>query len=292
MFKISFTVFTLLLQFIGNYSLNAWWDQGHMAIAQIAYEELHPNVKEKVDTYLLAVSDPFPYHSSFITASIWADDICHDGINGFRSWHGSAYPYDPEGVLTAKESTKIINGLENNDIVWAIHECVKTIENTKASDWSKGFMLRMLIHIVGDIHQPNHCVTYYSREFPNGDRSGTLYKIQHDKYHTLHNLFDAAFGLCDARPEKPMTGEDYESLDALVEYLRNQYPRKSIPQLSEKDIETWRNESYVIGVEFAYRNISTKKAPSEVYLSKGRIITGRQMAIAGYRLADLLNEIF
>lgn len=288
--KLLITFLSILLLY--NFTLYAWWDLGHMAIAQIAYDELEPCVKKKVDDYILAVSDQFPNHSDFITASTWADDIGNDGMSAFRVWHGSPYPYDPESILTSSEKAKILNTIENSDVVWAIHECIKTLGCSKASDWSKGFMLRMLIHIVGDLHQPNHCITYYSREFPNGDRAGTLFRIHDDYYHTLHNIFDAAFGLNDRRPNRPMTEDDYESLDTLVNYLRSEYPRHSIPQLMEKDIATWRNESYQIGVEFVYANISTWEKPSKVYVLKGQIITGRQMALAGYRLADLLNETF
>lgn len=285
-------VFFIALFCFNSFPLWGWWDQGHMAIAQIAYEELEPSVRERVDRYILAIADPFPGHSDFITASTWADDITHDGLSAFRSWHGSAYPYDPEEILSPAETTKIIQNLENNDAVWAIYECIKTLSSSKATDWSKGFMLRMLIHIVADIHQPNHCITYYSKEFPTGDRAGTLFKIQDERYLTLHTLFDAAFGLNDHRSERPMNDYDRDQLEGLVNYLRGQYPRYSIPQLMEKEISTWRNESYKIGVEFVYSNISPKEKPSEVYCMKGKIVTGRQMAIAGYRLADLLNETF
>lgn len=288
--KIIVIIFSAFL--LTNHVLHAWWDLGHMAIAQIAYDELDPCVRERVDRYILAVSDQFPEHSDFITASTWADDISNDGMSAFRVWHGSPYPYDPDNVLSTSERTKILNSIENNDVVWAVHECIKTLGCSKATDWSKGFMLRMLIHIVGDLHQPNHCITLYSKEFPNGDRAATLFRIQDNFYHTLHNLFDAAFGLNDRRPERPLTDEDLDSLNSLVNYLRSEYPRHSIPQLLEKDIEVWRNESYQIGVEFAYANISPWEKPSEVYVMKGQIITGRQMALAGYRLADLLNDTF
>ncbi|NGX42792.1 MAG: hypothetical protein K940chlam7_01080 [Chlamydiae bacterium] len=284
-----FLLSTLLL-FV-NSTVSAWWDEGHLAVAQIAYEELQPEVIHKVEPYLDAVSGSFPNHSDFVMASVWADDIVHDGINSFLLWHGSARPYDPEGILSLQEKEIILAKFEGNDIVWAIDECKKTLKNPNATPWAKGFMLRMLIHIVGDIHQPIHCTTYYSHNFPKGDRAGTRYRIKHEKYESIHQLFDGAFGLGDHRPERPMTEGDKRHLSDLVFYLKTEFPRDSLPQLVEKKIDSWRQESYDIGVNFGYGNIALNESPSEQVMMEGKIVTGKQLALAGYRLADLLNDI-
>jgi len=287
--NIRFYIFTALI--LSQCSLSAWWDAGHMAVAQIAYEELQPEVKEKVDSYLEAVSGPFPNHSSFIMASVWADDIVHEGIRAFFVWHGSAGPYDPEGVLSLKEQEDIKNKLKDNDIIWAIQQCKQTMSKKDSTPWARGFMLRMLIHIVGDIHQPCHCITYYSPDFPNGDRAGTRFNIEHDTYKSLHSMTDGAFGLGDRQPERPMSEEDKLYIDNLVNHLRDNYPRESLPQLSDKNIDHWRQESYDIGVDFLYANILPNEQPSPQIIEEGKDILGRQLALAGYRLADLLNGL-
>ena len=33
-------------------------------------------------------------------------------------------------------------------------------------------MARLLLHFVGDIHQPLHGVQYFSTKYPNGDKGG------------------------------------------------------------------------------------------------------------------------
>lgn len=283
----SFVGLTLLL----NTSLSAWWDAGHMAVAQIAYEELQPEVTEKADAYIAAVSHSFPNYSNFIMASLWADDIVHDGIDSFREWHGSARPYDPQNILTPEQHLKILASFEGHDIVWAIGECVNTLQDPEATDWAKGFMLRMLIHIAADIHQPCHCTSYYSSEFPEGDRAGTRFKIKHDKYKSLHHLFDGAFGLCDRQPERPMNEGDKLYQNDLVAYLRKNYPRTALQLLNENNVDQWRQESYEIGVNFAYPNISSFGSPSEKFMAEGKVVCGRRLALAGYRLADLLNRV-
>ncbi|MFQ5752728.1 MAG: S1/P1 nuclease [bacterium] len=287
--KIKYTILGLLL-FL-NTSLSAWWDSGHMAVVQIAYEELQPEAKDKADAYMEAVSGPFPNYSDFIMASIWADDIIHDGIKSFFTWHGSARPFDPEGILSQQEHEKILASIKGNDIVWIIKECMKTLKDPKATPWAKGFMLRFLIHMVGDVHQPSHCITYYSRQFPEGDRAGTLFKIKHERYKSLHDMFDGAFGLGDRRPERPMSEEDKQYLDDLVSLLKERFPRDSFRQLGEQNIDKWRQESYDIGVHFAYANLSPNEPTTDQFMEEGKIITGRQLALAGYRLADLLNSV-
>lgn len=287
--RINFYFLAIFL--VAQCSLSAWWDAGHMAVAQLAYEELQPDVKDKVDQYIEGVSGSFPNHSNFIMASVWADDISNDGITSFREWHGSARPYDPYGILSQEERDKILIKFEDNDIVWATSECLDTIKMENSSVWAKGFMLRMLIHIVGDIHQPSHCITFYSPDFPNGDRAGTRFKIKHDIYKSLHSMFDGAFGLVDRKPERPMNEDDRVYIDNLVKYLRDNYPRELLPQLCDKNIDHWQQESYDIGVDFAYTNIFPNEEPTPQVIEEGKIITGRQLALAGYRLADLLNDL-
>lgn len=273
-------------------SVEGWWDMGHMAVAQIAYEELKPEVKTKMDLYLEAVSSSFPNHGDFISASVWADDIAEEGISAFFVWHGSARPYNPEKILSEKKVQEIVQKMEGNDIVWAIQQCLKTLRSPKATFWAKGFMLRMLIHIVGDIHQPNHCITLYNHLFPEGDRAGTKFKISHPVYSSLHSLFDAAFGQTDRRPERPMTPHDKSYLNDLVSSLKKSYSRNDLKlRLINKEVDRWRAETYKIGIEFVYNSIEFGEKPSPKYMEEGKKITGRQLALAGYRLADLLNDL-
>lgn len=288
-FKIIF--FTLALTVFAKEPLFSWWDAGHMTVAKIAEEELRPEVKAKIDLYLQSASQDFPNYKDMITASLWADDIVHDGINAFQAWHGSARPYDPEALLPEKELEAIHASFNNHDIVWAISECVRTLKNPEATLWAKGYMLRMLIHIVGDIHQPCHCTTLFSAEFPKGDIAGTRFRIAHEKYTSLHKLFDAAFGLGDHKPERPVTDQDRKIIEDLAKLLKTENPRDTLPQLSESKWDEWRKESYEIGKNFAYAGMTPGASPSEIYMEEGRKITAKQLALAGYRLADLLNLI-
>lgn len=53
------------------------------------------------------------------------------------------------------------------------------------------FMARYLIHLIGDLHQPLHCTTYVSGQFPMGDEGGNLIHIMFEgKPDVLHYFWD------------------------------------------------------------------------------------------------------
>lgn len=67
--------------------------------------------------------------------------------------------------------------------------------NSGALSWDLGnsFDLRLLIHYVGDVHQPLHAVTRYGKDFPTGDKGGNSFKItSKDGVSNLHALWDSA----------------------------------------------------------------------------------------------------
>jgi hypothetical protein len=57
-------------------------------------------------------------------------------------------------------------------------------------------MMRYLVHVVGDIHQPLHTTEMYNLErFPKGDIAGNSFKVLFDSPNNidnLHKLFDSA----------------------------------------------------------------------------------------------------
>ena len=85
----------------------------------------------------------------------------------------------------------------------------KSVENYKDSSYKDSFVykdvmrfagnneqvgrsvaLRLLIHYIGDIHQPLHAITKVNAQFKGSDHIGTFYKL--DGENTLHSLWDEA----------------------------------------------------------------------------------------------------
>jgi len=70
---------------------------------------------------------------------------------------------------------------------WNLEE-VKNINQ----EFEKSLLMRYLIHVLGDIHQPLHASSLFDDRFPKGDMGGNLYKIQYtENIEQLHKLFDS-----------------------------------------------------------------------------------------------------
>ena len=59
-------------------------------------------------------------------------------------------------------------------------------------EFEKSLLMRYLIHVLGDIHQPLHATTLINKQFPKGDLGGNLFLLNFkDGISNLHKLFDS-----------------------------------------------------------------------------------------------------
>lgn len=66
------------------------------------------------------------------------------------------------------------------------------ISKFPTEDQAKSYALRLLIHYLGDIHQPLHCATRVDAEYPDGDKGGNMFTLPyHYTVDNLHSLWDA-----------------------------------------------------------------------------------------------------
>ena len=57
---------------------------------------------------------------------------------------------------------------------------------------AKSYALRLLIHYVGDIHQPLHATSRLDDKYPKGDAGGNFFKLPSEKSVTnLHAAWDS-----------------------------------------------------------------------------------------------------
>lgn len=57
---------------------------------------------------------------------------------------------------------------------------------------AKSYALRLLIHYLGDIHQPLHCSSRVDKNFPSGDKGGNLFPLpNHYTTDDLHAVWDS-----------------------------------------------------------------------------------------------------
>lgn len=85
------------------------------------------------------------------------------------------------------------------NILWSLSQFISTLKK-KGTDpsttWGKIFVLRMLVHNVGDIHNPIHGATLFdATRFPKGDQGGNLFTISYNgtksKITNLHAFWDS-----------------------------------------------------------------------------------------------------
>lgn len=156
-----------------------------------------------------------------------------------------------------------------------------------------------MIHLVGDIHQPLHAAALFSNQFPNGDMGGNLYPIVlpgTDQYtNELHAVWDAGAGQWIDDIVRPLNTTGKEWLSSFSSKVMTAFPKDDpsiAPLIKEYNTSTWANESNLIADQVAYTAPQAPTVIPQSYIDNAQTICQRQIAIGGYRLADLLEYIF
>ena len=253
-----FLLISLLFISPSNIENSARWGQaGHRAVGYIAQDLLSPKAAEEVDRVLGG--------NSLAEESNWMDNIKSDDAYRFMSpWH---YCTIPEGKTYAEAGTP-----EEGDVLWAIEKVVTELKAGGLSAEQEAINLKVLIHLVGDLHQPLHAgngtdlggnevdVTWF------GDRSN------------LHRVWDSE--MIDSRQ---LNG--YE----LADFASN--------QLNEATITKWQNGSWL---DWAIESQNLHEFVYDIgdgqlgyrYMYENFDFVKHRIAQAGVRLAGLINEIY
>ncbi len=143
---------------------------------------------------------------AFTECATFADSIKGEGYSFQSDWHFINLPYlNEEGTTLADFDFT----MPDTDVVKAMTDMLAYMkyeidgkdstyiqaiaEKLPAELDTRSFVLRMLIHYVGDVHQPEHSTALVNSEFPNGDRGGNSEKIpSKDGVNNLHFVWDSA----------------------------------------------------------------------------------------------------
>ena len=138
----------------------------------------------------------------------------------------------------------------------------------------------MLVHFVGDIHQPMHCID-------SDDSGGNGFTLQYNSsIKNLHALWD------DVATEKYKLRRKHtlEQIEAAAKDIESLFPMDSVGDLGFGPIG-WATESFKLGVDHAYGSAIRGSAQNEDYLKNWQDIGIKRIATAGYRLKDLLDKL-
>ena len=236
-----------------------WGQNGHRTTAEIAQSYLSKDAKKEISKLLNGRSLAF--------VSTFGDEIKSDSkYRKYSPWH---YVNLPEGA------SKYIKDEANpkGDLLMALRKCVEVLKDKKAPKEEKEFYLKMLVHFMGDLHQPLHAGR-------GEDKGGNDIQVRwFGEGSNLHRVWDS---------------EMIDSYDmSYTEMARN------VPSLSEVrkkaiasgSFEDWMYESKALS-EKVYASAEIGEKLGYNYMYYWFPVVGEQLQKGGIRLASVLNEIF
>ena len=235
-----------------------WGQNGHRATGKIAETHLKKRAKRKIDKLLNGQSLAF--------VSTYADEIKSDRAFGkYYSWHYVNMGLD-ETYATTEKNPK-------GDIVTGINECIKVLKDKNATDADKAFHLKMLVHFVGDLHQPMHIG---QRE----DKGGNTIQVQWFGEGTnLHAVWDTK-----------MIKDWNMSYLELADNAKD-LSKKQIEQIEAGTVVEWVDEVHELTKKI-YKSVKVGENLRYRYSYDHFGIVRDQLQIGGIRLAKVLNDIF
>lgn len=292
-----------------------WWCEGHEMVALIAEKHLSPAAMMAVTSLLKSQPvDPSVQHFCNDTpndliadASTWADDTKKAEQTG--TWHYMDLPLGMKhGELDPyckAVSPSVNGGPRDGCILTALRYNLNILHDEKESDAERVKALRYLIHLVGDLHQPLHSTA-------NNDQGGNCVPIQFfedPKIANLHSVWDGMIMQRDLAAKHRTVVQMADDLDA-------GYQKQSAGWIKHgTEFEKWIWESHSIAQNVTYGALKPKipvepyqERPNckvetekdralhlhadEEYQRRAVPIIEEQIAKAGYRLAEVLNEVW
>jgi hypothetical protein len=247
-------LFALLIAF--SVSSFAWGPTGHRATGWIADKYLSKKARKAVEKLLKG--------QSLAMMATWMDDVRSDSTyDHMVDWHWVTIPFGQ----TYDQTTKNPNG----DIIATLERIITELKSKKLSDAEQAERIKILIHLVGDIHQPLHVGGL-------DDRGGNNVKVNWFRNETnLHSVWDS-YMIDDT---KLSYTELAQSLDKPAPAQLQSWQKTSVREWA-KESQSYKDNVYKIGngklgYEYSYYNF---------HIVKARLLQ------AGVRLAGVLNEIY
>ena len=293
-FKSSIALGVTFLIFCTPLTSQAWGAGGHMMVAQIAFARLNRRAKAQVKALLALPINPAAISSQskdFVNAAHWADDLRpFSEFDSFKPLHYIDTPFSTDGTpLPTEPPPNIVTALEDN----------VNILKTSTDKNAQAQALRLIIHFVGDIHQPLHGATRVDSAHPDGDRGGNLVSLMIPdkngqlKKTNLHSYWDDGMGVF------PPTGLNYvppplKLIPAAAARARagNPASARGVGLKNPLNFSGWADESFVLAKTVAYKGITDGATPTARYKRKALQVANQRVAWGGYRLAALLNSIW
>jgi hypothetical protein len=237
-----------------------WGPAGHDAVARVAAQRLTPASQKQVAALLSG--------QPMWEVAVWADEVRTSTHRHTNTWHFTNIPIASSGFSRTRDCR------QGDCVVGAIERLAAALRDRSRPRIERQEALKFLIHFIGDIHQPLHAANA-------GDRGGGDRTIAPVGGSTnLHFAWDG--GIIQSQ------NANAASLAATANrWLRTQ----TESTLSGGSPVEWANESFRIARDVVYIQVNGDNAILGAERFEAMRIIEKQIALAGLRLAALLNRV-
>ncbi|PKD19314.1 S1/P1 Nuclease [Salegentibacter salinarum] len=251
-----------LVVLIGNTGFsndNDWGKTGHRATGEIAENYLNKKAKKAIDKILNGQGLAF--------VANYADDIKSDpDFRQYGPWH---YVNLAEGQTQYDTETANPKG----DLYQAILKCKEVLKDENASKEDRQFYLKMLVHFVGDLHQPFHVGRA-------SDKGGNDVQVRwYNQGSNIHRVWDSQMI------------DSYQMSYTELAANTKQLSRAQIKAIEDGEVIDWVYESGAMANEL-YDSVETGEKLGYEYMYHHLPTVLEQLQKGGIRLAKILNEIY
>lgn len=240
----------------------AWGVLGHRVVGGIADKYLTAQTSTELKKLL--------GNESLAMASNWADFIKSDrNYDYLDRWHYINLP----ASMTRQDLLRHLNTDTGANLYSKTNFLIKQLRNAKLSRHQRIFYLKLLIHLVGDAHQPMHTAR-------PGDRGGNNVKVY---------WFNAATNLHRVWDEHLV---EFQQLSYTEYVAAINFPSvQEVKSWQRQPLSEWIYESYQVA-EMLYSDLKSGDRLSYSYNYKHVETMNRQLLKGGIRLAGILNDVF
>jgi hypothetical protein len=256
----------------------AWGAEGHKVVAMIATGYLAPQVRAKVSQLLQDDHDTLSA-PDFASRATWADR--------WREQDRSTAPWHYNNLDLAAPDLQAACRQACN--VAKINQFAAELADSRTPEREQIFALKMILHLVGDLHQPLHDAISHQggRSDSGGNCEHVVYtdKAGFPRTLSLHAYWDdaAVEALGDTAPQ-------------IAQRLRRTITPYKVQQWAAGRPEDWAYQGYQIAATIAYRYggpAACNAAPTRLtrqYEQAAAQVSSVQLQAAGVRLAVILNR--
>ena len=276
----------------------AWDALGHEVIARIAWEHMQPETREKAVALLrsapadadlanLAVRE----RELFERAATWPDIVRDEAFPErhakyhHSSWHYTNFFWE----LDEAGQPRDVDRLRPQDV--NIVERLQALERSVADPGREAALravdLAWILHLGGDIHQPLHASARVTATEPEGDRGGNLFKLAGGD--DLHWYWDSVLSKSYRRR---LFESEEERVERVAHLIQQKHPESSFAdRLQPGRYEEWARAGFATSKSAVYQGVEPGRTPSREYRKTALGIAEPAVALAGYRLAELLDRV-